>query len=478
MALSHGGNPTSEDALVSVPSIRLKFVFTVCLIAAGGGLLFGYDLVVIGGAKPFYEAFFGITESPWMQGWAMSSALVGCLIGAIGSGLLADRLGRKRLLSAAGLLFIVSASGTSLSDHFAVFNTFRLIGGIGIGLASNLSPMYIAEIAPERLRGRMVSINQLTIVVGILGAQIINFLISEEVADSDTAETIRMSWNGTVGWRWMFAAETIPAVVFFALMFCVPESPRWMIKSGRDADAFDVLTRIGGASFATQQITAIRRTIHCNNQTKPTARILRQDRIKRLLFLGMFLAVFQQWCGINVIFNYAQEVFAAAGYGVSSIMLNIVITGMVNLLFTFVAMATVDRIGRRRLMLIGSAGLTAIYAGLGWCYYTETQGMVTLSLVVSAIAVYAMTLAPVTWVIVSEIFPNQVRGSAIGICVAALWIASAALTFTFPILNERLGPHGTFWLYGAICFVGLVVIQRTLPETMGRSLEEIEQSVE
>lgn len=478
MALRHEDDQLPQDSIVSVPGIQLRFVVTVCLIAAGGGLLFGYDLVVIGGAKPFYETFFGITESPWMQGWAMSSALVGCLIGAIGSGLWADRLGRKRLLSAAGILFIVSASGTSLSSTFGFFNAFRLIGGIAIGLASNLSPMYIAEVAPARLRGRMVSINQLTIVVGILAAQIVNFLIAENVADNATTETIRQSWNGVVGWRWMFAAETVPASVFFALMFFVPESPRWMIKVGRDDEALAVLTRIGGASFANEQITAIRQTIHFNDENVLPARTFGQPRVQRLLALGIFLAVFQQWCGINVIFNYAQEVFAAAGYGVSSIMLNIVITGMVNLLFTFVAMVVVDRIGRRRLMLFGSAGLACIYACLGWCYYTETQGIVTLSLVVSAIAVYAMTLAPVTWVIISEIFPNQIRGSAVGICVAALWIACTALTLTFPILNERLGPHGTFWLYGAICVVGLGVIQRTLPETMGQSLEEIEQSID
>lgn len=468
---------TVKPPMPASPTINLRFVTAICFVAAGGGLLFGYDLVVIGGAKPFYEPFFQITDSPWMQGWAMSSALVGCLIGAIMSGLSADRLGRRRLLVLAGILFIVSAIGTSSSFQFQWFNLFRMVGGVAIGLASNLSPMYIAEVAPAKLRGRMVSINQLTIVIGILAAQVVNYLIAEDVSNGASALMIRESWNGMVGWRWMFAAEVIPASGFLLLMFMVPESPRWLIKVGREEEAMRVLSRIGGRDYAQSETESIRRTL-TPPSSLPARTTLAQSRVRRLLGLGIFLAVFQQWCGINVIFNYAQEIFAAAGYGVSSIMLNIVITGIVNLLFTFVAMFTVDRFGRRGLMLIGSAGLALIYAALGMCYYTQTQGILTLVLVVGAIAVYAMSLAPVTWVIISEIFPNEVRGSAIGICVSALWLACTALTFTFPILNDRLGPHGTFWLYGSICVVGMFVLHRTQPETAGRSLEEIEQSLE
>jgi SP family sugar porter-like MFS transporter len=456
---------------------NMRFVWLICLVAAMGGLLFGYDWVVIGGAKPFYEPHFGISDAPLLQGWAMSSALVGCLVGALVSGVLADRLGRKRLLITAGLLFTGSAIGTALAWDFTSFNIFRLIGGGGIGLASNLSPMYIAEIAPAEQRGRLVSINQLTIVVGILAAQVVNLMIAEAVPADATIETIRASWNGLHGWRWMFGAETIPAAAFFALMFVVPESPRWLVKYGRDEQARGILRRVGGDTYAQFEIDDIRRTLASQEIAQVHYGDLLEPRMLKVLGLGVFLAVFQQWCGINVIFNYAQEVFAAAGYDVGGIMLNIVITGLVNLVFTFVAIFTVDRFGRRGLMLIGSAGLAIIYGILGACYYTESRGAHMLILVVSAIACYAMSLAPVVWVVISEIFPNRIRGAAVAVAVFSLWLGCTALTFTFPFLNRTLGAHGTFWLYGAICVVGFFVILVKLPETKGKSLETIEREL-
>ena len=456
----------------------MAFIWLVCLVAAMGGLLFGYDWVVIGGAKPFYEPYFGITDAtPFLRGLAQSSALFGCLVGAVLSGIISDKSGRKRLLILSGLLFTFSAVGTAFARNFVFFNVFRIIGGIGIGLASNLSPMYIAEISPAKMRGRFVSINQLTIVIGILAAQIVNWLIAQPVPEGAGTEYILNSWNGQYGWRWMFGAETIPASMFFLLMFFVPESPRWLLKYGRDEQAAGILSRLGGAKYAAPAIEDIKKTLAGEEIARVNFRDLFEPKLRRIVILGVFLAVLQQWCGINVIFNYAQEVFAAAGYGVSGIMFNIVITGIVNLLFTFVAIYTVDRFGRRILMLIGAGGLAGIYAILGAGYYFQSTGIHMLRLVISAIACYAMSLAPITWVVISEIFPNRIRGAAMSVVVSSLWIGCTVLTLTFPYLKAGLGAHGAFWLYGVICVIGFVVILMKLPETKGKSLEDIEREL-
>jgi SP family sugar porter-like MFS transporter len=459
-------------------SYNMAFIWLVCLVAAMGGLLFGYDWVVIGGAKPFYEPYFGITDAtPFLRGFAQSSALFGCFIGAVLSGIISDKSGRKHLLILSGLLFTVSAVGTAFAGNFLFFNVFRIIGGIGIGLASNLSPMYIAEISPARMRGRFVSINQLTIVIGILAAQIINWLIAQPVPEGVSLDYILTSWNGQNGWRWMFGAETVPAFLFFLLMFFVPESPRWLLKYGRDEQAAGILSRLGGVKYATPAIEDIKKTLAGEEIARVNFRDLLEPKLRRIVMLGVFLAVLQQWCGINVIFNYAQEVFAAAGYGVSGIMFNIVITGIVNLLFTFVAIYTVDRLGRRILMLIGAGGLAGIYAILGTGYYFQSTGIYMLILVISAIACYAMSLAPITWVVISEIFPNRIRGAAMSVAVSSLWVGCTVLTLTFPYLKAGLGAHGAFWLYGVICVIGFVVILMKLPETKGKSLEDIEREL-
>lgn len=466
-------NPANNQA-----SYNMAFIWLVCLVAAMGGLLFGYDWVVIGGAKPFYEPYFGITDAtPFLRGLAQSSALFGCLVGAVLSGIISDKSGRKRLLILSGLLFTISAVGTAFARNFLFFNVFRIIGGIGIGLASNLSPMYIAEISPARMRGRFVSINQLTIVIGILAAQIVNWLIAQPVPEGSNAEFILASWNGQTGWRWMFGTETVPAFLFFLLMFFVPESPRWLIKYGRDEQAEGILSRLGGTGYATTAIKDIKQTLASEEIARVNFRDLLEPKLRRIVMLGVFLAVLQQWCGINVIFNYAQEVFAAAGYGVSGIMLNIVITGIVNLLFTFVAIYTVDRFGRRILMLIGAGGLAGIYAILGTGYYFQSTGIHMLILVISAIACYAMSLAPITWVVISEIFPNRIRGAAMSVAVFSLWVGCTVLTLTFPYLKAGLGAHGAFWLYGVICVIGFVVILLKLPETKGKTLEDIEREL-
>jgi len=446
------------------------------MVSAMGGLLFGYDWVVIGGAKPFYEQFFDIANSPALQGWAMSCALIGCLLGAITSGAFSDRFGRKKLLIFSAFLFTLSAIGTGASNAFTPFIFYRILGGIGIGLASNLSPMYIAEISPASMRGKFVSLNQLTIVIGILLAQIANWQIAEPVAPNATDAEILASWNGQTAWRWMFWAETIPAGLFFLLMFLVPESPRWLAKAGNENKILKTLGKIGGKEYAKVEFESIRASIK-SDSGKVNFSDLWAPAMKKILLIGIVLATFQQWCGINVIFNYAEEVFAAAGYGISDILFNIVVTGSVNLIFTFVAIFTVDKLGRRALMLIGAGGLAGIYAFMGAAYYFEVTGWPLLLLVVIGISCYAMSLAPVTWVVLSEIFPNRIRGAAMAVATVSLWLASFLLTYTFPLLNNAFGASGTFWLYGIICVAGLLFINKKLPETKGKSLEEIEHEI-
>ena len=422
------------------------FVYFICSVSAMGGLLFGYDWVVIGGAKPFYESFFGIAGNTWLQGVAMSTALLGCLIGAMVAGALADRYGRKPLLTTAAVLFTVSAIGTGIFDDFTLFNIARFIGGVGIGVASTLSPMYIAEVSPAHIRGRMVSLNQMTIVLGILAAQIVNMLLAR-----DTSIVENAAWNLEWGWRWMFWAETVPAGLFLVMSFFIPESPVY------------------------QQMKAATMSQHTGQ--KAGLKELMESKYSKVLLLGLVIAVFQQWCGTNVIFNYAQEIFVGAGYDVDGMFIDIVITGIANVLFTFVALYTIEKWGRRTLMLIGAGGLGLIYLILGTCYFMEVKGVMMVVLVVTAISVYAMTLGPVTWTLLAEIFPNQVRGVAMAVCTFALWVGCCTLTFSFPSMNAALGSSGTFWIYSSICLCAFIFLWRRCPETKGKTLEQLEKEL-
>ena len=458
------------------PAYHMRFIWTTTLVSAMGGLLFGYDWVVIGGAKPFYEKFFGLT-TPSAIGWAMSSALIGCLAGALISGGLSDRFGRKKLLILAAFLFTITGVLTALAPSFTVFIINRLLGGVAIGLASNLSPMYIAEISPAEIRGKLVSVNQLTIVIGILAAQIANWLIARPVPAGATAADILASWNGQVGWRWMFGAEAVPALLFFFLMFLVPESPRWLVKNGRSEAAEKVLARVGGPGFAAKAMGEIRATLSTGEIGRVRFRDLLEPGLARILVVGIVLAVYQQWCGINVIFNYAQEIFTAAGYGVSDVLFNIVVTGTVNLVFTFVAIRLVDRVGRKPLMIAGSAGLAVVFGLIGASYAFHSRGLHILLLVLVALALYALSLAPVTWVLLSEIFPNRIRGAAMSVSTFSLWSACFVLTYTFPLLNKGLGPAGTFGIYAGISVLGFAFIKSRVRETKGKTLEQIERDL-
>ena len=427
-------------------SYNKGFLYFICAVSAMGGLLFGYDWVVIGGAKPFYELYFDISHSPLMQGVAMTTALIGCLVGAMVAGAAADKYGRKPLLMTSAVLFTVSAIATGLFNDFTLFNIARFVGGIGIGVASALAPMYIAEVSPAEIRGRMVSLNQMTIVLGILGAQIVNMPLAR-----DTAVAESQAWNVEWGWRWMFWAETVPAAVFLLMSFFIPESPVYLaLKQGKTDGS---LKREAGLGELFQQ------------------------KYGKVLLLGLVIAVFQQWCGTNVIFNYAQEIFVGAGFDVDGMFINIVITGIANVVFTFVALYTIEKWGRRTLILIGAGGLGLIYLTLGTCYFMGMTGMLMVALVLAAISVYAMTLGPVTWTLLAEIFPHRVRGIAMATCTFALWVGCCTLTFSFPSMNAALGSSGTFWIYSGICVCAFIYLLRNCPETKGKSLEELESEL-
>ena len=422
------------------------FLYFICAVSAMGGLLFGYDWVVIGGAKPFYELYFGIADSPLMQGVAMTTALVGCLAGAMLAGAAADRYGRKPLLMVSAVFFTVSAVATGLFNDFTLFNIARFVGGVGIGVASALAPMYIAEVSPAQIRGRMVSLNQMTIVLGILAAQVVNLFLARDTAVADS-----QAWNVEWGWRWMFWAETLPAALFLLMSFFIPESPVFLqLKAEPKTDS---------------------------RQQEAGLSQLMEPRYSRVLLLGLVVAVFQQWCGTNVIFNYAQEIFVGAGFDVDGMFINIVITGIANVVFTFVALYTIEKWGRRTLMLIGAGGLGLIYFILGACYFAGLTGILMVALVVAAISVYAMTLGPVTWTLLAELFPHRIRGIAMATCTFALWVGCCTLTFSFPSMNAALGSSGTFWTYAAICVAAFVFLWRRCPETKGKSLEQLEKEL-
>lgn len=468
----HSPSPAASAPSAVSAEINLSYVWMIAFVAALGGLLFGYDWVVIGGAKPFYEPYFHLTSQSQV-GWANSCALVGCFLGSLVGGRASDYLGRKRVLLASAFIFTLSSVLTGWAFHFSSFIAWRITGGVAIGLASNVSPTYIAEISPAQWRGRLVSLNQLAVVIGILAAQIANWLIARPVSDTLSQAAIFATWNVQYGWRWMFTAVAVPALIFLVTIPLIPESPRWLVAHHQNEKGRQVLAKIGGESYSQSELEGIQESLAGNVEEVRWSAML-HGRIFTLLWIGIGLAVLQQGSGINVLFNYAEEVYRSAGYGTNEILFNIVITGTINLLFTILAMTLVDRFGRRRLMIIGSLGIGVCHLVASAAYRLHLQGIWILVLTLAAIACYAMTLAPLTWVLITEIFPNRYRGTAVSITVAALWIASFLLTYTFPILNRAVGSAGAFLFYGAICFAGAAFVFKSVPETSGKPLEAME----
>jgi len=462
--------------------VNKAYLWTICLVATLGGFLFGYDWVVVGGAKEFYEAHFGLygENMEFAKGWGTSSALIGCIIGAVACSFVSDRFGRKRLLILAGLLFAISAVGTGLAGSFSAYNWYRIIGGLGMGIALNVSPLYIAEMSPSKMRGMMVSVNQLSVMLGVLCAQIVNWqisLVDTAMPVDATPEVIAQSWNGLTGWRWMFGAEAIPAVLFFVLMFFVPESARWLMKKGRSEDAHRIFTKLGGVDYADAEIADVGSTLPEEEIGVVRFSDLIEKHVFKVVMLGVFLSFLQQWCGMNAVFYYAADIFKAAGYNLKAMMLNIVVIGSVMVLSVFVTMALVDKVGRKSLLLFGCAALGVVYTAIALCFKYQVLGLPVVLLTLICVSVYSFTLAPLLWVILSEIYPNRIRGAAISIAATAHWVANFILTYTFPTVNKALGMSGVFWLFAAVCIGGLLVVRKVLPETKGRSLEDIERDL-
>lgn len=434
---------------------NLRYILTISFISALGGLLFGFDISVISGAIPFITPYFHLSE--WGKGFAVSSLYLGCMAGCLIAGWVSKSYGRKPGLMISAFLFGISAIGVALSHHLFWFIFFRIIGGLGVGMASMLSPMYIAEISPAEIRGRMVSINQLTIVIGILLTYYVNYLLA----------------SGSDGWRWMFGLGLIPSLLFFSGMFFVPESPRWLISKGMKDKSEKILQKIGGVDYANEIILQIEKTTGENKEGK--WKELLAKSIFPILLIGVLLAVYQQFCGINVVFFYAPDIFAKTGAGVRAQLLQTVAVGAANLIFTLIAMWLVERAGRRLLMLLGSAALVVCYIIIGWLLHDITgNGSWLLIFVLLAIASYAVSLAPVTWVLISEIFPNAVRSEGVAVSTFFLWLACYTLTLTFPVIMNKFGGYTAFWLYAGICVLGFLFVYFKVKETKGKTLEEME----
>lgn len=444
-----------------------RYIALVTIIAALGGLLFGYDTAVIAGAIGFLQTHFQLDAA--MKGWAAASALLGCVVGVSFAGIFSDRLGRKTTLVLSGLLFLVSAVGTALPNEFSLFVIFRMLGGIGVGVASMASPMYIAEIAPAGVRGRMVSINQFAIVTGILIIYFVNYFIS---LGGDEA------WNVSTGWRWMFASGAIPSVIFLALLLFVPESPRWLVEKGQSEKAKSILAKVGGTSFAESELRSIEASL---TQEVESFGQLFKTGWRRVMFLGIALAILQQVTGINVFMYYAPEIFKKLGSGSNAALLETIVVGVVNLSFTIIAIRTVDRIGRKPLMMIGAAGMCVALVAMGLSAQFQVISFWVLLCILAYIACFALSVGPVTWVILSEIYPTRIRGRALSVATFFLWSANFVVSQTFPMMDENPAlvsqfNHGfPFYVYAAFCVVLVFTVWKFFPETKGHSLEEIER---
>lgn len=433
------------------------YIIGISFISALGGYLFGFDFAVISGALPFLRIEFML--NPWWEGFLTGSLALGCIVGCLIAGKLADLYGRKPGLSVAALIFAISSLGMAFAPSLTFFVFMRFAAGIGVGMASMLSPMYIAEVSPAAVRGRNVAINQLTIVIGILITNLVNYQLAD---------------YGPEAWRWMFGLGVIPAILFFIGVLWLPESPRWLIKVGKNDKARKVLLKIGSPDFANQTILDVEKTI--TGVEKPSLKMVFEKSVRPAVIVGITLAVFQQLCGINVVFNYTSTIFESVGADLDRQLFETVAIGAVNLFFTLFAMWQVDKLGRRPLMLTGSLGLSIVYIALAFLLQNQASPGLVSVFVLLAIAMYASSLAPVTWVLISEIFPNKIRGLASSIAVVSLWGAYFILVFTFPVLAKYLGTFGPFYLYAVICFIGFLFIKSKVKETKGQTLEELENN--
>ena len=464
-------------------SAKSGYLLKLTLVATLGGLLFGYDTGVISGTVGSLESFFVIpkglseTVANAFKGFIVSSALIGCIIGGALGGLVSKKLGRKKGLILAGILFLISALGSSMPEMFfrpigeldhtfsTIFIIYRILGGIGVGLASMLSPLYIAEIAPAKIRGRLVSYNQLAIVAGFMVVYFVNYFISKG-GGSD-------AWLNDVGWRWMFASEIIPVGIFLGLLFMVPDTPRSLMLRGKEETALQVLTDINGEEEATSILNEIKSSV-----VKNSGKLLSFGWL--IIIIGVVLSIFQQFVGINVVLYYAPEIFKKMDMSTNASLLFTIIVGIANFLFTIIAIKTVDKYGRKPLMIIGALGMSIAMFALGFVFFSEATGYLALGCMMLYVASFALSWGPVTWVLLSEIFPNRIRGKAMAIAVAAQWISNYLVSLTFPMmddntyLTEQFNHGFAYWIYGVMSLLALIFVWKLIPETKGKTLEEME----
>lgn len=439
-----------------------SYLLKATAAAALGGLLFGYDTAVISGAIGFLKINYGLSAA--MEGWVASCALIGCVVGAALSGTLSDKIGRKKVLLICALLFGISSVGTGISNLNG-FVFFRMMAGVAIGMASMVSPMYIAEIAPASKRGSLVSINQLGVVSGIL---IIYFVNAYIAGLHDEA------WNVSSGWRWMFASGALPSIVFLIALIAVPESPRWLAKQNQWDAASSIVIKTNGADLAPIVMQEIKAALQ---QEEGSIREIFKPGIRTAIVIGCLLCIFSQVTGINAIMYYAPEIFKATGFSSNAALLQTVMVGAVNLLFTLVAIKYVDSIGRKKLLLIGIAGMAICLAAVGVAFYLEMQqGYAVLVAILAYIACFEISLGPLTFVVIAEIFPNRIRGRAMSICIFILWVAVFIVSQTFPMLKDSIGVGYTFWIYMIMAIIAFLFVWKMIPETKGKTLEEIEKT--
>lgn len=453
-----------EAAAIQPPvteRVSMKFVTLVSIVAALGGLLFGFDTAVVSGAIGFMEEKFALSQV--QVGWAVSCLIVGCVVGAAMSGVASDRFGRKKVLIAAAILFVIGSVGSAFPTTFTGYIIARMIGGIGIGFTSTLCPLYNAEIAPAKYRGRLVALNQLATVTGIF----ITYFINSAIAGyGDHA------WDIENGWRWMFGVGAIPGLLFLVLLFFVPESPRWLIKQGRAAESLPILVRIHGEEGARREVLDIKASF---NEENGSLRQLFSPGLRLALIVGVVIAVLQQVTGINAVMYYAPEIFKETGAGTNASLYQTILVGLINFLFTILSLWLIDKVGRKALLLVGSASMTVCLAVIGMAFHTgHTSGPLVLIFILLYVASFAVSLGPVVWVMLSEIFPNRIRGRATAIASMALWAADYVVSQSFPPMLDSFGAASTFWVFGFMSLFTVLFTWRVVPETKGRSLEEIE----
>ncbi len=452
--------PVQTQTVSNFADVNRRYVYLISAIAALGGVLFGFDLVIISGTVPFFTSYFNLNE--FQTGWAVGCINLGAAIGALIGGKLSDSLGRKKLLMGCAMLFALTGAGTGWAGSFPLFVAFRMLSGVAVGAAALVCPMYVAEISPASMRGRMVSFYQLSIVTGILLAYLSNYLLLN---------------TGVNNWRWMFSSQSIPSLLFFLGLFFVAESPRWLIRKHRNDEAEATLRRIGGNNYALAEAAQIKASFLQETGTAPAVSELFRKELWPIIFIGIVIAVFSQAVGQNSLFSYAPELFRQAGMAQDSAFLQSIIIGIINFIFTFIAIGTIDKIGRKKLLQYGSALLCLDALALSGAFYWQLPGAWVLVFVLAFIAIYSATLGPVTWVILSEIFPNRIRGNALALATLALWITNFFTTASFPVMKQYWGLPTTFSFHAVLCFAYFLFVRVRIPETKGKSLEEIEKEL-